>query len=184
MQQQLADIVDSLKGNQARLRALSDGISESAWNRKPAPERWSAAECVEHLNLTSRAYLPELHDAVEKAKKNHGTAKTHYRRDPIGWFMSKMIGPRHSGKLPLPRVKTTEDFVPKGQRPQTETLSEFIQLQGALVSLIRAADGLPIDKVKVVSPFGGKMKYSAYSALVIIKQHEARHLQQAEEAAR
>jgi hypothetical protein len=37
--------------------------------------------------------------------------------------------------------------------------------------------------VKVQSPFG-KMRYNAYSALEIVAEHEHRHLQQAEEAAR
>jgi hypothetical protein len=37
--------------------------------------------------------------------------------------------------------------------------------------------------VKIVSPFGGRMKYNAYSAFVIIARHEHRHIEQAEEAA-
>jgi hypothetical protein len=43
---------------------------------------------------------------------------------------------------------------------------------------------LAIDGAKIVSPFGGRMKYNAYSALVIISRHQHRHLEQAEEAAR
>ena len=87
MQQQLGGIVDSLKAAQSRLRALTDKLSDSAWSAKPGPDRWSPAECVEHLNLTSRAYLPLLHDAVGKARKMRGAPTTHYRRDLLGWFM-------------------------------------------------------------------------------------------------
>jgi hypothetical protein len=43
---------------------------------------------------------------------------------------------------------------------------------------------LPIDDVKIVSPFGGRMKYGAYSAMVIVARHQHRHLEQAEAAAR
>jgi hypothetical protein len=50
------------------------------------------------------------------------------------------------------------------------------------MSMIRSADGLPLDRVKIVSPFGRRMKYNAYSALVIIARHEQRHIQQAERA--
>lgn len=184
MQRQLSVIVDSLKAAQSRLRGLTDKLSDSAWSAKPEPDRWSPAECVEHLNLTSRAYLPLLHDAVGKARKMRGDPTTHYRRDLLGWFMSVMMAPRHQRKVPLPRVKTMNDFVPRGERSRTEILSEFVQLQGALISLIQSADGLPIDKFKIVSPFGGKLKYNAYSALVIVERHEHRHLQQAEEASR
>ena len=59
-----------------------------------------------------------------------------------------------------------------------------MRLQAELISLTRSADGLPIDEVKIVSPFGGRMKYTAYSALVILSRHEHRHLEQAEEAAK
>jgi hypothetical protein len=182
LQEQLGEIIDSLKSAQTRLRTLTDTLSDSEWSGKPAADRWSPAECVEHLNLTSRAYLPLLHDAVARARKMRGARKSKYHRDTLGWFMSKMMAPRHHRKIPLPAVKTTNDFVPKGNRSRTAILSEFVQLQGALVTLIQSADGLPIDKVKIVSPFGGRMKYNAYSALVIIERHEHRHLQQAEEA--
>ena len=182
MQEQLGEIIDSLKSAQTRLRTLTDTLSDSEWSGKPAADRWSPAECVEHLNLTSRAYLPLLHDAVARARKMRGTRKNKYHRDTLGWFMSMMMAPRHQRKVPLPAVKTTTDFVPRGNRSRTAILSEFVQLQGALITLIQSADGLPIDKVKIVSPFGGRMKYNAYSALVIIERHEHRHLQQAEEA--
>jgi hypothetical protein len=49
--------------------------------------------------------------------------------------------------------------------------------------LVRAADGLPVDKVKIVSPFGGKMRYDAFSAFVILPRHQQRHIEQARAAA-
>jgi hypothetical protein len=73
--------------------------------------------------------------------------------------------------------------VPSAGRSRTGILSDFVRLQTELISLVRSANGLPIDEVKIVSPFGGRMRYSAYSALVIVSGHEHRHLEQAEEAA-
>lgn len=184
MQRQLAEIVQSLESAQSHLRRLTDKLSESDWNRKPAANRWSAAECVEHLNLTSRAYIPLLRDAVARAGEVRRTPRKHYGHDTLGWFLSKMFGPlRHLGKIKLVRVKTTSAFIPKPGRSRTEILSEFVRLQAELISLIRSADGLPIDEVKIVSPFGRRTRYSAYSALVIVSRHEHRHLEQAEEAA-
>jgi hypothetical protein len=163
---------------------LGDKVSEGDWKKRPGPGRWSAAECVEHLNLTSKAYLPLLRDAVAHARKRGGAPRKHYRRDPLGWFMSMMIGPlRHVGKFRAVRIKTTPAFVPKAGRSRNEILSDFVRLQGELAALIQSGDGLPLDQVKIVSPFGGRMKYSAYSAVVIVARHQHRHLDQAEEAA-
>jgi hypothetical protein len=184
VQQQLRSVTDSLESAQSRLRRLSDMLSDADWSKRPGPDRWSAAECVEHLNLTSKAYVPLLREALARTKKIGGGPRKHYRRDPLGWFMSAMIGPlRHLGKYRVGRIKTTPKFVPKAGRSRTEILSDFVRLQAELVALIRSGDQLPLDQVKIVSPFGGRMKYSAYSALVIVARHQHRHIDQAEEAA-
>lgn len=184
MQRQLRRVSDSLDSAQSRLRRLSDKLSDADWSRRPAPGRWSASECVEHLNLTSKAYVPLLREALARAKKIGGAPRKHYRRDPLGWFLSTMIGPRRRfGKFRMMRMPTTPAFVPKPGRSRSEILSDFVRLQGELAALIQSGDQLPLDKVKIVSPFGGRMKYSAYSALVIVARHQHRHLQQAEEAA-
>ena len=184
MQQQLQRIVDSLESAPTRLRRLAARISVEAWLRRPAADAWSAVECVEHLNLTSRAYIPLLRTALIEARDLRASPPRVYKRDLIGAFMGAMIGPmRHIGKFRLMRVKTTNDFVPHVHRSSDEVVSEFLRLQGELLTITRSADGLPIDKVKIVSPFGGKMKYDAYSGLVILPRHEERHIEQAEEAA-
>ena len=184
MQEQLAGIVQSLESAQSRLRRLTDQLSESDWNRKPAANRWSAAECVEHLNLTSRAYIPLLRDAIANAGEARRDPTKHYGHNALGWFLSKMFGPlRHLGRFKVGRVKTTPAFVPRPGRSRTEILSDFVRLQAELVSLVRSADGLPVNDVKIVSPFGGRMRYNTWSALVIVSRHEHRHLEQAEEAA-
>jgi hypothetical protein len=125
-----------------------------------------------------------LRDAVASAGEARHTPTKRYRLDALGWFLSKMFGPlRHLGKFKIVRVKTTPAFVPKAGRSRTEILSDFVRLQTELIALVRSADGLPIDDVKIVSPFGGRMRYGAYSALVIVARHQHRHLEQAEEAA-
>lgn len=183
MQQQLAAVVNSLEDAQGRLRRLSDKVSEESWSRHPAPNGWSAADCVEHLNITSRAYVPLLRDANTEARVLNAEPQTHYKLDAIGWFMTMMIGPmRHIGKFRLVKIKTTPPFVPRGGQSRSQLLSEFVRLQADLITLIRSADGLPLDRVKIVSPFGGRMKYNAYSAIVIVARHQHRHIDQAEEA--
>ncbi len=169
---------------QTRLRRLGDSVSEDAWNRHQEAGRWSAANCVEHLNLTSRAYLPLFRDAIVEARQLGGGPVAHYGKDALGWFMTQMIGPMHHiGKVRFMKVKTTPRFVPKGGQSRTELLSEFVRLQADIITQIRTADGLALDRIKIVSPFGGRMKYNAYSGMVIVARHQHRHLDQAEEAA-
>ena len=39
--------------------------AQFAWS--PAPDRWSVGQCIEHLNVTARAYLPSLDEAIAAA---------------------------------------------------------------------------------------------------------------------
>ena len=184
MQKQLAAIVASLEAAQAKLRTLSDKVSAAQWSMHPGPASWSAADCIEHLNMTSRAYMPLLRTAIDEARMMRTGDSAAYHMDLPGRVLAFMMRPmKHIGKFKLGRVKTTGPFTPRGGQTREQLLSDFVRLQGDLIGLIRSADGLPIDRVKIQSPFG-KLRYNAYAALEIIAQHEHRHLQQAEEAAR
>lgn len=184
MQKQLTKLVESLESAQSKLRSLSDTVSEADWSKHPARDAWSAADCVEHLNLTSRAYVPRLREALESARLMRKPQAKEYHMDFAGRMLAFMMRPmKHIGKFKIGRVKTTGPFTPRGGQTRQQLLSDFVLLQSDLIRILRSADGLPIDQVKVQSPFG-KMRYNAYSALEIVAQHEHRHLQQAEEAAR
>ncbi len=46
----------------------------------PLPAKWSAKQCLEHLNLTLRFYLPKLETSISKA----GTSKqTHFKHRSV-----------------------------------------------------------------------------------------------------
>lgn len=95
-----------------------------------------------------------------------------------------MVGPLpRFGKRRLGRVKTSRDFIPIVTPDRAEAIAEFDRLQADLISLTRLAEGFPLDEMKIVSPFGGRIKYNVYSALRILPRHQYRHLGQAEEAA-
>jgi hypothetical protein len=134
------------------------------------------AECVEHLNLTSEAYLPLLMAALERGSQERKGAPRRYHRDPVGWFMWRMAGPpvRH-------RVKTTSAFIPSADRPLAELVAEFDRLQDAQIRCARDADGLPLGRLWIRSPFDPRIRYNAYACLTILPRHQQRHLWQAEQ---
>jgi hypothetical protein len=183
MQKQLAAIVASLESAQTRLHRLADQLPDARWKSRPGPDQWSAAECIEHLNLTSRAYIPLLRHALEVGTKP-ATPPTRYRKDFLGGLFSALVGPLpRIAKRRLGRVKTTGEFVPQPKATRVETVAEFDRLQAELIAITRQADGFPLGEMKIVSPFGGKIRYNVYSALVILPRHQDRHLGQAEDAA-
>src|SRR2546422_6785427 len=84
MHPQLQLVAEEYRSAQARLHELVSGVPEERWGRRADPTRWSVAECVAHLNLTSLAYVPLLSHAVSRARMLERRPPGRYRRDPIG----------------------------------------------------------------------------------------------------
>src|SRR5512147_2204452 len=178
MDGQLAAIVTELESAHGRLRELRRTMPRRAWDWRPAPGRWSAAECVAHLNLSSAAILPILREALREARGRREQASPRYRRDPLGWLLCKVVSP--VGGL---KMRAAPEFVPSEAGDIDDLLDEFERLQASLLECVREAEGLPIDRVTLVSPFDARLTYNLYSALTLIPRHQHRHLVQAERAA-
>ncbi len=180
MQQQLSKITEALDRALARLEALAVATPADRWSTRNDPSRWSVAECVAHLNMTSEAYLPLIRQAIVDARKLQQSGNG-YSGTFLGRMFGALVGPLPSiGGRRIGRVKTPAEFVPSGDLPKNIVVAEFKRLQDALAGLIRESDGLALDKLLITSPFGGKVRYDCYSALVLLPRHQERHLQQAE----
>lgn len=178
MHPQLQAAIDQFAGARERLHRLAATIPADQWTRRPSPDSWSPAECVAHLNLTSRAYVPQLRDGLAQARAIGGGAPARYKRGFMGWLLTRMLQPGKGS-----RVKTTADFTPTSTPPLAELLAEFDRLQDEQMAFAREADGLPIDRVRLASPFNERVKYTMYAAFTILPTHQHRHLLQAERAA-
>src|SRR6266550_1044877 len=102
MHPQLDLVADEYRSAQARLHELVRAVPEERWGRRADPARWSVAECVAHLNLTSMAYLPLLQHAVSRARMLERRPPGRYHRDPIGWLLWATMGPPVRVRLTSP----------------------------------------------------------------------------------
>jgi hypothetical protein len=176
MHPQLQAIVDDFGRAGTRLHRLAARVSPDSWLRRPDPARWSVGECITHLNLTSAATVPRVREALARGRGIGERAPRRYRRDPIGWLLWKMMAP------PVRRrVRTSPPFEPRAAQPAAATIAEFDRWQQEQTALVREADGLPLGRLWVVSPFDPRIRYNAYACLTILPRHQHRHLWQAEE---
>jgi DinB superfamily len=176
MSAQIDTVIDEIRAAQERLHRLVESTPDDRWDRRIDPARWSVAECVEHLNLTGRAYVPLIGAAIEEARRIGGAAPARYRRDPLGWLLWCTMGP----PVRL-RTRTTAPFVPSGSTRRDALVAEFDRLQALQIELARSADGLPLQRVRVASPFDPRVKYNLYACLTLLAPHQQRHLWQAEQ---
>jgi hypothetical protein len=175
MQAQLQAVADGLLAARARLHRLADATSPESWSRRADPDRWSAGECVAHLNLTAIAFLPLIRRGLEQAAAIGGVVPTRFRRDLAGWMLWRTAGP------PVRfRVRTAAQFVPSGSEPLAQLLATFDRLQDEQLDAVARADGRPIHRVKIASPFDPRLRYNLYACLTILPPHQERHIWQAE----
>src|SRR5215212_8387874 len=130
MHSQIVEVVTAFEHAQERLDKLVDTIPDDRWAVRSDPARWSAGECVAHLNLTNAAYVPRIRKALEEARKLPRSPGGAYNRDMIGKVFATMVGPLpRIGKTRIGRVKTTASFIPTGTIPKQHAVAEFKRLQ-------------------------------------------------------
>jgi hypothetical protein len=171
----LASLRDELHTTTATLHRIADPLEDAAWKRRPAENRWSVAECIEHLNMSSRALIPRIRDAAREGRAR-GLTHPSQRLDVMGWFLVRSLEPPAKS-----RFKTSESFIPPSIEPKATVVAAHENLQAELIALLPELDGLSLAKIKITSPFSSRVKYNAWSALCVTAAHQRRHLWQAEQ---
>jgi hypothetical protein len=173
----LKAVADELRHATERVDRLARGAPDDLWGARPAEDRWSAAECIEHLNLTSAAFFPILEKGLAEAGAAGSRAPGRYRRGLVGWLLWKSVAPGSRF-----RVRTGDAFVPSGLRAPEEVRRTFRDDQETLVRMVEAAAGLDLGSVRVASAFDPRVRYNLYACFTILARHQHRHLAQAEAA--
>jgi hypothetical protein len=182
MHPQLAEIHSELERAQFRLDRLSTTTPDDHWSTRRDKKRWSIAECVAHLNLTSEAMIPRLREAIEKAPPRRRTKRDKFKLGFSGRMIARGVGElRRLAGFRFGALRTKPAFIPRGNLDRDELLANFERMQMELMELVEDAEGRAIDRMRVISPFDAKHSYNAYAGLVIVVRHQHRHIQQAEQ---
>ncbi len=172
---QLSALISEFRSASDRVANMEREYSEKDWQRKPAPERWSAIECVWHLNWTSEKMIENVRRALNGIK-SESKPNRKYRLDLFGWFLVKSLSPKNR----IAKFKTTAPSASESSLNVPEVLAKFRELQTEMIDLIRESDGLKLGNGRVESPFHSKVHYNIYSAFRVTAVHQHRHLDQAE----
>ena len=171
MKGEIADVREQITACSARARALTEGMSAVQLGQRPAPGGWSVAECIAHLTLTTRNYLPPVYKALEIAPQGSGP----YKMDFTGRMLRWVLEPPYRMK-----TKTLPSFEPGAEKDSGAALPEFLHSQDDLLKCLASCEGRALDKVKIQSSFNERMHYNVYSCFEIMTAHQRRHLWQAE----
>src|SRR5687768_16195664 len=171
----LQTIVVEAEKNSDEARRLVAGCGETQLSWTSAPDRWSIAQCLDHLATTSKAFEPYLMAAIRRGRdKWPVSAAVVYRPGWVGGWLIKQVAPETRRKVPSPKV------LRPSQSPAIEhALEKFLQQQGEFLHFIREAKGPDYNKTRLRSPVTALMRYSLADAFVVTVVHGWRPLAQA-----
>ena len=174
---QLDEIKTQLDAASEKAVSIVNGVNFELLKKRPQPAQWSIAECLVHLNLSSQAEINVLSETCRQMPDKRTRVESRFKMDLLGRFLKWTLEPP---PISIFKMKTTEQFQPLDVKSPGEALPTFLDLQEQLKACADAVNGLPLDRIKVVSPFNRKIKYNLLSFFHILLAHERRHLWQAE----
>ncbi|MCF8262826.1 MAG: DinB family protein [Melioribacteraceae bacterium] len=141
---------------------------------RPSPGKWSASECIQHLNQTIESYLPNLKTAIDGYKSSSTTA-TDYKRTLKIKLISKFLSPPYKLKS-----KTFTELLPKTNLSVDKIRTDFLENQKNVMEIIDSLSLEELNEIKIASPFKSSLKFKLGELFEFLAVHQQRHLWQAQ----
>jgi hypothetical protein len=147
--------------------------------KQPAPGKWSALQCIEHLILTNAIYIPAIDQAVREARAKGAGRVRKFSYSPLERFIIKATEPPSRIKVPAPKSTVAAEPPQDVDAIRQAYYDSHMKLQRCIT------DAMTVDlrKAKVKSQLGWRPSTNAGLTLGVILAHERRHLYQARQAA-
>jgi uncharacterized damage-inducible protein DinB len=154
-----------LMDTRENLLRTARNLSPTQLQYKPAPDRWSVAECLEHITVTEAFILGNINKTLQQA----GASSTPAMGDD---GMVGMVVDRAN------RIKGPEFLMPTGRWPHEQLLGEFEAARKLTAEFVGATDA-QLRQHAFPHPLFGPL--DCYQWLLLIGAHGERHRAQAEE---
>lgn len=152
-----------LKSEQEMLQAI-DGLTDQQWTFKPAPERWSVGEVVEHIVLADALLFDTAVKALD-ARLDEGWNATLAKTDVL-----RKALPNRSRRVDAPAA-----IKPQQAMTRAALVSRFKEQRAKALAFVRETDK-PLKAHTAPNPFFGSL--NAHQWLLYIPLHHVRHNQQ------
>lgn len=147
-------------------------LTQRQFTWQPEKNKWSIAQCLEHLNIVARHYLKYMNFDI--ALKN--PTDNEFKPGFLGNFLAKnfaVIPPKR-------RFKTSRSFSPENNMNGQKVLKDFLNNQDKMMELANKAGEVDLNKNKVPSPATRLIKFRFGDVFNMDGKHTARHLYQIE----
>ena len=176
MQTDLETTLAETRSASSQWLALVQGLSPAQANWRPAPDRWSIVQCMDHLNITTGLLIAPLNAAVTTARSRGVLASGPFRYGFIARWFLKSLAPRGSKPIPVP-----QRYRPSSSQLELATVvSRFQEVQQSFIAVAESADGLDLARIRISSPALKLLRLPLGIWLLSTASHMLRHLYQAQ----
>lgn len=152
--------------------------SERQLEQRPAPEKWSALQCVDHVVRTNTTYIPLIRAGVESALANGRRAERPFR---YRWWEQLVIwAVEPPSRLRVPTPSPAVDPAP--ELTLTAVRADYERMYADLRRALQDARPANLRQVWIESPFARRVGGNAGVVIGVLLAHERRHLYQARTA--
>jgi len=153
-----------LEQTRDQLLAATKGLSEAQLKFKPAPDRWSVIECVEHLTL------------IEGMVSQNVFTKLPAAAAPSAAWDAQKVDALLLAKVPdrSEKFQAPEPAVPTGRWTPAETIDQFVAGRKQTVAFLESSPDLRGHVVN--HPVFGPM--DGYEWVIAVAAHTERHTKQ------
>jgi len=174
MNDELTTLINDARAIADDARASFGNLSAAQLNWKPAAERWSVAQCFDHLITSNKGFLPVIESVRAGKKQTRFLERLPVLPGLAGKLLIKSLDPASTRKLKAPK-----NFQPAQSDIGETVINDFVSQQETVVEGMKATSHLDLEKIIVTSPAASFIAYSLMDAYRIIVVHEQRHFQQA-----
>jgi DinB superfamily len=172
---------DEVQKLEQEVRSIADNarsefgkLSVEQLNWKPDVDRWSVAQCFDHLITANTSYFPVLESIINGHKKTSIMERVPMLPRLWGKLFIKSLDPKSTRKLKAPPV-----FQPSSSNISGSIIDDFAAMQSRLADSMEATKELDLERVIITSPAISLITYSLMDAYRFLVVHEQRHFQQA-----
>lgn len=169
----LANLIAAANNIANEAKSTFGQLTPSQLNWKPSPDRWSVAQCFDHLITSNNGYFPVVENVLA------GKKRSFWESMPVlpglaGKLLIKSLDPSSTRKIKAPKR-----FEPAQSDISASVIDDFADQQSRIVEKMKATEHLDLERIVITSPVSAAVTYSLMDAYRIIVVHEQRHFQQA-----
>jgi hypothetical protein len=154
-------------------------LSPEKMLQQPAEGKWSAAQCLEHLNAYGRYYLTAIEKEISEQTAISQPPNT-FRAGWLGNYFTRLMLPKEDGKVT--KMSAPKEYSPNNKLNSDRVLAEFINQQEKLLQLLEAARKVDLDKIRIPISIMRFIKLKLGDVFLFLIAHNYRHVLQAERA--